>query len=65
LPEGIKPQKYDEMADAAIVINRYLVATPLYRMSGLQLMCQVPLPESMIFERCAAVAEVLLPICLM
>jgi len=65
LPEGIKPQKYDEMADAAIVINRYLVATPLYRMSGLQLMCQVPLPESTIFERCAAVAEVLLPICLM
>lgn len=62
LPEGVKPQKYDETADAAIVINRYMVATPLYRMSGLQLMCQVPLSESTIFGRCAAVAEVLLPI---
>src|SRR5262249_18310040 len=30
---------------------------------GLQLMYQVPLPESTIFERCAAVAEILLPIC--
>ena len=62
LPEGVKAQKYDETADAAIVINRYLLATPLYRMSGWQAMCGVPLPESTIFGRCAAVAEVLLPI---
>lgn len=62
LPEGVKPQKYDETADAAIAINRYVVATPLYRMSGLQMMCQIPLSESTIFERCAVVAEALLPI---
>jgi hypothetical protein len=62
LPAGVKPQKYDETADAAMAINRYLMATPLYRTSGLQSMCGVPLSESTIFGRCAAVAEVLLPI---
>lgn len=62
LPEGVKPRKFDETADAAIVINRYLAATPAYRLSGLQGMCGIPLPISTIHERCEAVAEALLPI---
>ena len=62
LPEGVKPQKYDETADAAIAINKYVAASPFYRMSGLQRMCQIPLSESALFSRCEVVAEVLLPI---
>jgi hypothetical protein len=62
LPTGVKPQKFDETADATIVINRYLAATPADRLSGLQGMCGIPLPISTIHERCEAVAEVLLPI---
>src|SRR5262249_27445099 len=62
LPEGVKPQKYDETADAAIAINKQLAASQFYRMSGLQRMCQIPLSESALFSRCEVVAEVLLPI---
>ena len=62
LPIGVKPQKFDETADAKIVIIRYVAATPAFRLSGLQGMCGIPLPISTIHERCEAVAEVLLPI---
>src|SRR6266540_2152601 len=62
LPEGVKPQKFDETADAKIVIIRYVAATPGFRLAGLQQMCGIPLPISTIHERCVAVAEVLLPI---
>ena len=62
LPEGVKPQKFDETADAAIAINKYVQASPFYRMSGLQQMCQIPLSESTLFSRCEVVAESLLPI---
>jgi len=62
LPEGVKPQKFDETADAAIAINKYAAASPFYRMSGLQQMCQIPLSESTLFSRCEVVAEALLPI---
>jgi len=62
LPEGVKPQKFDETADASLVVNRYLAATPAHRLSGLQNICGIPLPISTIHERCIEVAEVLLPI---
>jgi hypothetical protein len=62
LPSGVKPQKFDETADATIVIVRFLAATPGFRLAGLQKMCGIPLPISTISERCAVVAEVLLPI---
>jgi len=62
LPAGVKPQKFDETADAALVISRYLAANPAFRLSGLQRMCGIPLPISTIHGRCEAVAEVLLPI---
>ena len=38
------------------------MATPGFRLAGLQQMCGIPLPISTIHERCVAVAEVLLPI---
>src|SRR5215475_6047724 len=62
LPEGVKPQKFDETADASLVIKRYLAAAPAHRLSGLQQMCGIPLPISTIHERCVEVAEVLLSI---
>jgi transposase len=62
LPSGVKPQKFDETADATIVMIRFLAATPGFRLAGMQKMCGIPLPISTISERCAVVAEVLLTI---
>ena len=62
LPEGVRPQKWDVTADAALVISNYLAAVPFYRTSGLQAMCEIPLPESTQFERCSEVAKSLEPI---
>src|SRR6266511_2673870 len=39
LPSGVKPQKFDETADATIVIIRFLAATPGFRLAGMQKMC--------------------------
>jgi hypothetical protein len=49
------PQKFDETADASLVINRYLAATSAYRLSGLQGMCGITLPISTIHGRCEMV----------
>src|SRR5262249_16776960 len=42
LPEGVKPQKFDETAEAAIAINKELAARLFYWMAGLEEMCQIP-----------------------
>ena len=62
LPEGVSPQKYDETADAAMAINKFAMAAPYHRTSGLQELCGIPLAESVQSERCQAAAEVLQPI---
>lgn len=62
LPEGVKPQRWDETADASIAIQKVLTASPFYRTAWIQEMCGVPLPPSTQFERCVVVAETLLPI---
>ncbi len=51
LPEGVKPQKFDETADAGIVIIRYVAAMPGFRFAGLQKMCGIPPPIATIAER--------------
>src|SRR5262249_37758385 len=62
LPEGVSPKKWDETADASIVIERHTKYTPSHRTAKMQEMCGIPLPESVQSERCREVADVLEPI---
>jgi hypothetical protein len=62
LPEGVSPKRYDETADAQMAIIKSGLATPYNRSAALQRDCGVPLSESVMSERCKAVAEALYPI---
>ena len=62
LPEGVSPKKWDETADASMVMKRHAVYEPSHRTARMQEMCGIPLPESVQSERCRAVADVLEPI---
>jgi transposase len=62
LPEGVSPKRYDETADATIAIIKCGLATPYNRSAALQRDCGMPLSESVMSERCEAVAEALFPI---
>ena len=62
LPEGVSPKRYDETADATIAIIKCGLATPYNRSATLQRDCGMPLSESVMSERCEAVAEALRPI---
>src|SRR5262247_4635448 len=62
LPEGVSAKRYDETADATIAIIKSGLATPYNRSAAMQRDCGMPLSESVMSERCKAVAEVLHPI---
>ncbi len=62
LPEGVGEGKYDPTADVAIALLKYGGGMPFYRQARLQEACGVPIAESVQFERCEALAEVLLPV---
>jgi transposase len=62
LPEGVSPKRYDETADTAMAIIKSGLATPYNRSATMQRDCGMPLSESVMSERCKAVAEVLRPI---
>ena len=62
LPEGVKAEKYAPSADVAMVLAKYAAGLPFYRLARLQAAFGVPLPESVQFERCQAVADSLLPV---
>jgi hypothetical protein len=62
LPAGVKPQRWDETADTAMVIQKVALATPFYRTAEMQRSCGIPLPASVQWERCKAVAEALRPV---
>lgn len=62
LPEGVKPEKYGASADVAITVAKYSAGLPFHRLARLQAACGVPLPESVQFERCEAVADSVLPV---
>jgi transposase len=61
-PEGVSPQKYTPSADVTMVLSRYGMGTPFYRLAAMQASCGIPLPSSVQFERCESVADALLPI---
>jgi hypothetical protein len=63
LPEGVKEgEKFDEIADVAIALYKYSGGMPFYRQARMQESCGVPLPESVQFERCEAVANAVFPV---
>jgi len=62
LPDGVNAQKYDPTADVAIALTKYGAGLPFHRLAGLQASFGVPLASSVLFERCEAVADALLPI---
>lgn len=62
LPEGVRPQKYDATADAAIALARYGAGLPLTRLRGLQESFGIPLPESTQWERIEALADAAHPV---
>ncbi len=62
LPDGVSPKRYDETADAAMAIKKCGLGTPYDRSAALQPDCGMPLSESVMSERCEAVADALFPI---
>lgn len=62
LPAGVTPQKFDETADVALVLNKFGLFTPWTRLAGMQQLCELPLAEATQWERCELVADALLPV---
>lgn len=62
LPAGVAPQKYDPTCDVSLALAKYGAGLPHYRLARLQESYGVPLPESVQFERCEAVADAALPV---
>ncbi len=62
LPEDVPAEKYDATADVAIVMAKYAVGLPFYRLAQRQKAFGVPLPPSVPWERAEAVANALLPV---
>lgn len=62
LPEGVPSEKYDATASVAIALAKYQAGLPFHRLSRVQESFGVPLPESIQFARCEAVADAVLPV---
>jgi transposase len=62
LPPAVEAIKYDETADAMMVLLKYGAGMPFYRLASLQALMGVPLPASTQFFRCEAVADAVYPI---
>jgi hypothetical protein len=62
LPAGVAPEKYHPTCDVSLALAKYGAGLPLYRLARLQESYGVPLPESVQFERCEAVADAALPV---
>ena len=58
----MKPEKYDETCDVSLSLAKYGAGLPWYRLARLQESFGVPLPESIQFERCEAVADAAPPV---
>jgi len=57
LPEGVTEERYTPSADATIALMKYGGGQPWYRQARLQESCGIPLPESVQWERCEAMAD--------
>lgn len=62
LPVEVKSGKYDASCDVTIAVAKYGAGIPWHRLKRMQEAFGVPLPESVQFERCEAVADTVLPV---
>ena len=62
MPAGVTPEKYDATCDVSLAIAKYGASLPWYRLARMQESFGVPMPESVQFERCEAVADAALPV---
>jgi len=62
LPEGVADERFDATADATMALMKYGGGLPWHRQAALQRMCGVPLAESVMWERCEALADAALPV---
>jgi len=62
LPEAVPPQKYAASCDVAITVAKYSAGLPFHRLAKMQRAFGVPVPESVQWERCEAVADRVLPV---
>lgn len=62
LPEGVTEERFDPSADATMALMKYWGGLPWHRHAVLQQMCGVPVSESVMWERCEALADAALPI---
>ena len=57
LPDGVGKSKYSPRARAALVMSRYYLALPFYRLEGYQAMQGVPVADATQWEQIEAVAR--------
>lgn len=62
LPAGVPPEKFAPSADVAMALAKYSAGLPFHRLSRMQASCGIPLSASVMFARCEAVADAVLPI---
>jgi transposase len=65
LPEGISEERYDPTCDATVALLKYDADLPWYRQARLLKGGGIPLSESVLWERCEAVADAGLPVFLL
>ena len=58
----VPSEKYDATADVAIALAKYQAGLPFHRLARVQAGFGIPLPESVQFARCEAVADAALPV---
>jgi transposase len=65
LPKGVADERYDATCDATIAVLKYEAAFPWYRQARMLEGRGIPLSESVLWERCEAVADASLPVFLL
>ena len=57
LPEGAGEEKYSPRARAVLVVGRYYLGLPFYRLEGYQAMLGVPVPDATQWDQIEAVGD--------
>ena len=62
LPDDTPAQKWDPSADVALAMAKYGSGLPFYRLAKVQAAFGVPIPDTVLWERCLSLHETLEPI---
>jgi transposase len=57
LPEGVGDEKYSAQARAVVVVSRYSLGVPSYRLQGYQAMLGVPVPDATQWDQIEVVGD--------